>query len=304
MQWPSLRTYDRVDSSNQAAEREAGFEQSYFGMRLVIGVIGVLLPSLLVLMDWLLISQPLTIRGSMSAYYHSPARDLFVGGLSACGVTLVSYMFWKWWTWDFLVSLVGGFAVLGVAAFPTARPRPDAPKGADMTCNYSHAGIPPCTALQQAWGEASVRTVHLWVTAFVVGSFAGLCLIFALREFGYGAAAHKLAGENLSQLGPIRTWKKLTASHTWVWALGQVWRNSPRTVLYAMCLLGVAVGAAWASLGTNVVLPHSYAGEFVAFTSFGCAWIVASWDLLRRAGWLDTAVTGVGSAVGVRSHLL
>lgn len=58
----------------------------------------------------------------MSAYYHSPARDLFVGGLWATGVVLVSYLWWKFKTWDFSLSLVAGIAVLSVATFPTGAP--------------------------------------------------------------------------------------------------------------------------------------------------------------------------------------
>lgn len=301
MNWPTLKTYDRVNEDPNSSPYGVGFEKSYLGMRLVIGVLGVALPLLLVLVDGLLIEQPLTIRGSMSAYYHSPARDLFVGGLAACGVTLTSYMFWKWWTWDFIVSLVGGFAVLGVATFPTARPRDPSAHLTSLDCSYTHDGVPPCTALQQALGEGTVRTIHLWVTAFVVAAFAGLCLIFALREFGYGRAAHTLSSGQDSQLGPVRTWRKLKSDQQLgVFDIARyTWQKAPRTMLYLGCLVGVILGAVWAPLGKNIVVPHTYAGEFIAFTSFGCAWLVASWDLLKQVGMINAAVQSVGSTLGV-----
>jgi hypothetical protein len=298
MSWPALTTYDRVNLDNGKAAREEGYEKSYFGMRLVIGVIGLLLPVLLVVVDWLLLDQPASVRGSMSAYYHSPARDLFVGGLSACGVTLVSYMFWKWWTWDFLISLVGGLAVLGIAAFPTARPRPDG--STDLTCSYVHEGVPPCSAIQQGWGEQGVRTVHVWVTVFVVASFALLCLLFALREFGYGRAAHTLVSGTQHEFGPRRIWRQLRdQGRSWLAISRYVWKDAPRIILYLLCLTGVLAGAACASLGKDGGLPHTYVGEFVAFSSFGSAWIGASWDLLKRTNWVNSAVMGMGHTLGV-----
>jgi hypothetical protein len=321
MTWPSLMTYDRVEPDNGRDERESGYEKSYFGMRLIIGFIGVALPLALVLVDWWWLRGPVSVRGSMSVYYHSSARDLFVGGLSACGVTLITYMFWKWWTWDFLISLLGGLGVLGVATFPTARPRVG--EMPDKTCSYSHKGVPPITALQQALGEGTTRTIHLSVTVAAVTAFAALCLVFALREFGYGRAAHALVGDDMDELGPRKIWNRLrTVSSppppplppppptpppppgpklSRIGVLVYTWRHSSRTVLYLLCFLGVLVGAAWATpVGADIVLPHTYAGEFVAFTSFGSAWIVASWDLLKRAGLVDATVRGIGGTLGVQ----
>lgn len=295
MSWPRLKTYDRVDRTNEAAERDDGFEKSYVGMRLVIGGLGVLLPLLLVIVDAALLTDPLSVRGSMSAYYHSPARDLFVGGLSACGITLVTYMFWKWWTWDFLLSLLGGLGVLGVATFPTGRPRPDGFSG-DLSCDDASPDIPPCTALQQALGEAEVRMAHLAATAVVVACFALLCLVFALREFGYGLAAHQLVGNDPGQLGPVKIWERL-ALQDFATVGRHVRHEAPRTVLYLLCLAGILLGAGWAKIGGDWPVPHSYAGEFIAFSSFGSAWIVASWDLLRRSKLVNATVVTVSTTV-------
>jgi hypothetical protein len=299
MSWPTLTTYDRIDPEGGAQKIAEDFQKPYLGIRLVIGVIGVALPTLLVVVDGAFIDTALEVRGSMSQYYHSPARDLFVGGLAACGVILASYMFWKWRTWDFWISLVGGLGVLGVAAFPTGRPRfagaPD-----QLECSYSHADVPPCTALQQLWGEGNVRTLHVIATAIVVGAFAGLCLVFALRDFGYGKGAHELVQNDKTKLGPVKILKRLTSGGGGLGAVvGHVRRKAPRTVLYLVCLLGVLVGAAWAALGPSWWLPHSYAGEFLAFSSFGTAWIIASWDLLKGLVPLNNLLTGVGEKLGV-----
>ena len=86
----------------------------------MIGIVGLLLPWALIVIDWQFMTEGRQIRGSMSAYYHSPARDLFVGGLVAIGGFLLLYMTGRWRTWEFSLSSVAGFAVWTVA-FPAGR---------------------------------------------------------------------------------------------------------------------------------------------------------------------------------------
>lgn len=95
----TLKTRDRIGDSGKAVVDD--FARSYLGIRLLIGALGLALPVALALCDWLFLQGDARLRGSMSAYYHSSARDLFVGGLVAIGVILCSYMSWKWDTWDF-----------------------------------------------------------------------------------------------------------------------------------------------------------------------------------------------------------
>jgi hypothetical protein len=85
MSWPTLTTYDRIAPGGGAQKIAEDFQKPYLGIRLVIGVIGVALPTLLVVVDGAFIDTALEVRGSMSQYYHSPARDLFVGGLGPVG---------------------------------------------------------------------------------------------------------------------------------------------------------------------------------------------------------------------------
>src|SRR4051812_1544395 len=68
------------------------YAKSYLQIRLLIGLTGFVLPLLLVVIDWLLMTSGREIQGSMSAYYHTPARDVFVAGLSIVGALLVTYM--------------------------------------------------------------------------------------------------------------------------------------------------------------------------------------------------------------------
>lgn len=286
MKWPTLKTYDRIDVSDGGASRVGDFDKSYLGIRFVIGSLGLALPVLLVLVDAIFLAAEAEVRGSMSAYYHSPARDLFVGGLTAVGIILFSYLWWRWDTWDFWLSALAGIGVLGVAAFPTGRPGVAA---SDTSCAVDAGpGIPLCVPLQEYLGEGAVARLHFISTVLVVASFAALCLVFALRDFGYGAAAHKLVGNDTARLGVRKVWTMVGQA-----GLAAHLRQAPRTILYLLCLAGVLGGALWALFGADWRLPSAYTGEFIAFTSFGMAWMVASWDLLRRLPGIRNAVSAV-----------
>ncbi|WP_205703850.1 hypothetical protein [Candidatus Chloroploca sp. Khr17] len=88
---------------------------SYLTLRKAVGVIGILLPFVLALGNMFL--QEPQLQGSISAYYHTPMRDVFVGSLCAIAVFLWAYQGYDWR--DNAAGNVAGFAALGVAFFPT-----------------------------------------------------------------------------------------------------------------------------------------------------------------------------------------
>jgi len=88
---------------------------SYLGLRKSIGFIGMMLPLVLVFGKILLESPG--ILDSISAYYYSVMRDVFVGSLFAIAVFLFSYRYAV--VDDIAGNLAGAFAI-GVAIFPTA----------------------------------------------------------------------------------------------------------------------------------------------------------------------------------------
>ena len=67
------------------------------------------------------------ILGSISLYYHSRMRNVFVGALCAIALFLFFYRGydnWKKINWDMWLTNVGGFFALGIAFFPTALEKP------------------------------------------------------------------------------------------------------------------------------------------------------------------------------------
>lgn len=92
--------------------------QSYFNLRLGMGIIGILLPPLLWLVAYILKGQGLL--PSMSAYYHTVSRDVFVGALFAIGAAAFLYKGYSHKE-NIAMNLAGIFAV-GVAVVPTDCP--------------------------------------------------------------------------------------------------------------------------------------------------------------------------------------
>jgi hypothetical protein len=88
---------------------------SYMTLRKMVGNLGILLPVLVVAGGELMPARE--VRDSISAYYYSNMRDLFVGLLCMVGVFLYSYKGYDWI--DDLLTSLSGLLALGVALFPT-----------------------------------------------------------------------------------------------------------------------------------------------------------------------------------------
>jgi hypothetical protein len=100
---------------------------SYLGLRQAVGIIGFALP--LVLAFGKILSGYPGIQGSISCYYYTDMRNIFVGSLCAIGMFLMSCKGYD--RKDEIAGyLSGGFAI-GVALFPTP-PCPDNPPGFNL----------------------------------------------------------------------------------------------------------------------------------------------------------------------------
>ncbi|MBN2344856.1 MAG: DUF998 domain-containing protein [Candidatus Aminicenantes bacterium] len=98
--------------------RNRSLVQSYMALRRLIGWLGILLPLICVLGGMLFAGLP--CQGSISFYYHSNMRDVFIGILGIVSVFLVTYK--GEYAIDNIVTWVIGLAGAGVALFPTMGP--------------------------------------------------------------------------------------------------------------------------------------------------------------------------------------
>ncbi|GAA4426627.1 DUF998 domain-containing protein [Actinokineospora soli] len=90
---------------------------SYLYLRRAIGLLGMALPLVLVVGQFLIDGR---LFYSISGYYYSDLRDIYVGAMCAIGVFLLSYRGYA--PVDDLVSNIAAVAAIGVALFPTKPP--------------------------------------------------------------------------------------------------------------------------------------------------------------------------------------
>jgi hypothetical protein len=111
--------------------------RSYLFLRRGIGIIGVALPPVLIIGKIILESPG--ISASISAYYYSVMRDVFVGSLWATGIFLICY---RYALLDDIVSTLAGICAIGVALFPTT---PDVDATQRQTAiGVAHASFASC----------------------------------------------------------------------------------------------------------------------------------------------------------------
>lgn len=150
---PGTGTILVVRPTSGTASRDAVL--SYTGLRRAVGAIGLALPSVLVIGNLLLTGEGL--RSSLSSYYYTGMRDVFVGSLCAIGVFLFCYRYERP---DDLLANATGVAAIGVALFPT---RPEGPVST--------------TQVVIGW-------LHLTFAAAFFALLAWFCLVLFTRDDG------------------------------------------------------------------------------------------------------------------------
>src|SRR5262245_5003850 len=88
---------------------------SYLSLRKAIGLLGACLPFVLAIGLFVLDGKGL--QGSISGYYHTEMRDVFVGILCAIGVFLLSYRGYE--SEDRIAGNLACAFAIGTALFPT-----------------------------------------------------------------------------------------------------------------------------------------------------------------------------------------
>ena len=199
------------------------YVRSYLWLRLAIGLLGLALPIVLSLSDSFL-SRDWRLRGSISGYYYSGARDTLVGTMTAIAVFLVAYKVAEE-NLDNILSLAAGLLAGLMALFPTGRPEDDI----------------PLTPLQSRLGESVVEGLHYVAGAAFLVCLARLCWIFGTvegkrpakpgkrtptfwRRFHHGCAATIVVGIGLCLASVLTDWPALFWPEVLcVWAFGVSW---------------------------------------------------------------------------------
>jgi hypothetical protein len=107
---------------------------SYMTLRQAVGYLGILLPFVLAIGNWLIFRGGL--QASVSNYYYTPMRGVLVGSLCVIGAFLLAYHGYD--RWDDLFTNAAGIGAVGVALFPTP---PDNPSARATIVGYFHFGF-------------------------------------------------------------------------------------------------------------------------------------------------------------------
>lgn len=152
-------------------ERRAEMNQlviSYMFLRKTIGWIGSLLPIVLIAGNAIVFAAPRP--DSMSGYYYTHMRNVFVGALCALGVFLVAYDGYddveRW------ITNIAGISALGVAFFPTK----------PAVCPAGATACPAQSVVRLTTGQEVVGDIHLFFAAITFIALACMALRFARPE--------------------------------------------------------------------------------------------------------------------------
>jgi hypothetical protein len=186
-------TADRPDGAvpRPAAEQD---RRTVRLLRFGIGAIGLLLPLLLPLGNWIFVQfghQTEIMPSSMSSSYYTSTRNIFVGSLCALGVFLIGYRFNAR---DDVWSTVAGVFAIGVALCPTAPKVPTAYQSVVGYVHLSFAGILLsglamfCISSFRDPADPGRRSInHLYLAAgVVILAFLAVAVVAGVFHWGDG----------------------------------------------------------------------------------------------------------------------
>lgn len=220
------------------------YARSYLLIRMSVGLMGIILPFVLILGEYFFVRGDVDVRGSLSSYYHSPMSDLFVATLSITGFLLIMYRIGDYRGAGFWFSLAAGITVLGVVFFPTWRP--------GLTHDEARCGATPeppgCSSVQQFLHERPTAVIHFTCAVVFILCLAVIAGLFAREN-------RKLAKNN----------RRLARDAT----------------VQQACMFLILAAVGWVALGDRFDLTiwkitPLYAGEVVAVWAFGVSWLLAS----------------------------
>ena len=233
---------------------------SYLFLRKTVGWIGSLLPVVLITCNVIFFTT--SLPGSMSGYYYTHMRNVFVGTLCALGVFLVAYAGYD--EVDRWITNIAGIGAIGVAFCPTKPP-------------VCATGAPTCAApsvRSLSAGQQAVGDIHLVLAAVTFIALGVMALRFA-KSAGTPAGRARMARirYGLGFAGPGKDYRSP--------------QRKRRTIAYRVCgvtiLSCVGLAAATNLLPASVKAdgPWLFVFEALAVFAFGVSWFVKGQTLLR-----------------------
>jgi hypothetical protein len=235
---------------------------SYMFLRQLVGCIGTLLPVALIAGNLMFSTA---VRESISGYYYTPMRNVFVGALCALGVFLIAYDGHD--KLERLVTDAAGVCAVFVAFCPT---RPPICASVARTCS------PPAVA-QLSSVQSAIGYIHLILAALTFVALALMALRFAKSDYAQPepGALRRLRHE--LGFAPARSGRGLHQANAAI----ITYRACAFTILGALAL---AVASNWLPGQVKAHWHPLLLLEALAIFAFGLSWFVKGRTLqaLRR----------------------
>lgn len=238
---PNTQPELRPDPDDPRQRDATIYIRSVLLMRLGVGVSGIVLPVTLLLVDRYWFHGYPTWRDSMSAYYWSGMRDVFVGVIFGTGVFLVGYRIAEVGL-DNTASILAGLGAMCLSWFPT-KPQP---------ASEHPIPTPVLTPLQNELGKGTVYGFHIGGTMVFVGGLAIVSFLFGLREGRYERVDGKL---------PPMFWRWFHWTCTFFMVAGIVW-------ILVSSVPHHRFGPRW----------DVFLGEVTCAWAFGLSWLFKGWE--------------------------
>ncbi|WP_341366812.1 hypothetical protein [Yoonia sp. BS5-3] len=216
---------------------------SYHRVRTALGLLGMALPLVLIiggLMDYR------RIEPSISDFYHTTYRDIFVGTLCAIGVFLICYRGYGRVEADYIdddwLGTIAGISAFGVALFPNESPTAQI---ATMTQNLVGIGASPL------FHYSSALIFFTCLAVFCLSKFArsakphrrkiyllcGWTIVLSLIGIA-GASAIKILGDGAAQVFVVQYGLVFWFEAIGIWAFGLSWLVKGRADIAILKLAG------------------------------------------------------------------
>jgi hypothetical protein len=226
---PVMRTPPRPASNSP----EMLYVRSYLCLRTIIGALGVLLPPLVIFGARYLFSESAHYpRTSISDYYYSGAREIFVDTLAATGVFFVAYKILEA-NLENLLSILAGLAAVTISLFPTGK------DAFEQTI--------PSNGTQNLIGVANASDVHYGASIVFLVCLTLISVCFGIRE---GARTKRPK----QKVGPTgwRVFHWLCAAAMAIALIGVLVMSWKFALLAGEIVCALAFGASWFAKGFEI----------------------------------------------------
>ena len=244
---------------NQRSVQENELIISYMFLRKIVGWIGSLLPIALILGGLLTVTA--SLPDSMSGYYYTQMRNVFVGALCALGIFLVGYAGYD--DLDRWITNVAGLGAIGVAFLPTKPPVCAAGQRVCLPPLVAHLSVTQQIVGDAHLGSAAVTFIALGVMALRFAKSeetpAGQVMVSRVK---HGLGLGKPSGDRLPARKRIRN---------------VVYRGCGITILSCVALAALSNAL---PMPVSARLPLLFSFEALAVFAFGISWFVKGQTLL------------------------